>query len=471
MKIETVFPTKAIEYSSKKTNVLLKKTTLQPELNVSKVVFIKNGYIIVDFGKEYYGEPHIVTSLVEGFKPIKIHVRYGESLSECCSNIGEHNSTNDHAIRDYEIELPSYSNVALFKSGFRFLRIDFLNKDRGAFIKTIALQIKKEERKPIYIYQGKDELIKKIFETAKRTVDLCSLNGLVWDGIKRDELVWAGDLHPEALALSTLYGRSKELEASIDFLRKGHPLPQYMNGFPTYSLWWMAVVSDYYFNNPSNFSFIKRQLNYIEGLVKQFDDTIKDNGDLNLPHYFVDWQTVGSVDENPGSRAIAIIGINKARSLLKAFNLDIKHCDSALKKLTKVEIVVKEKKQAVALKYLATGKMNDKEYQLLISGGAEGISTFMSYYVLNAIASRDKNLAIKTMKEYFGAMLDLGATTFFEDFAIKWKDNTSRIDEFAKPGQNDLHRDFGKYCYEGYRHSLCHGWSAGIIKFIKDYCD
>ena len=89
---------------------------------------------------------------------------------------------------------------------------------------------------------------------------------------------------------------------------------------------------------------------------------------------------------------------------------------------------------------------------------------------MTAIASRDEKLAVKIMKEYYGAMLELGATTFFEDFDIKWKNNTARIDEYAKPGQNDLHRDFGKYCYEGYRHSLCHGWSAGVIKFIKEHC-
>ena len=470
MKIDTIFPVRVVECSSKKADVLLRKTSLQPELNPKKVVFIKDGYIIVDFGKEYYGQPHLVTSLVEDFKPIKAHIRYGESLSECCSNLGEHNATNDHSIRDYEIEVPSFSNISLYVSGFRFLRIDFLDKNRGVFIKAIALQTKKDERKPIYTYQGKDELVKKIFDTAKRTVDLCSLNGLVWDGIKRDELVWAGDMHPEALALYTLYGRSKELEASVDFLRKGYPLPEYMNGFPTYSFWWLAVVSDYYFNAPSNKPFAKRQLNYIQNLVKQYDKVIKDDGDLNLPSYFVDWPTVDTKDVLAGSRAIAIIGISKAKKLLKEFDLDTKSCDSVLNKLNKVEIVVKEKKQVVALKYYATGKMSDEEYQLLIKGGAEDMSTFMSYYILNAIASRDQKLAIEVMKEYYGAMLDLGATTFFEDFDMKWVKNTARIDEFAKEGQNDMHRDFGKYCYEGYRHSLCHGWSAGVIKFIKENC-
>ena len=449
MKIETIFPQRIIKCKSPKSQYLLKKTSLQPELNPKKVVFIKNDFIIVDFGMEYYGEPHLVTSLVEGFKAIKARVRYGESLSECCSNIGEHNATNEHSVRDFEIEVPSYANISLFKSGFRFLRVDFLDEERGVYLKAVALETKKDERKPIYQYQGNDELVKDIFNTAKRTIDLCSLNGLVWDGVKRDELVWAGDLHPEALALMTLYGKSKELEASIDFLRKGHPLPQYMNGFPTYSLWWMAVVSDYYFSNPSNKAFVKKQLKYIEGLVKQYDEVIKDDGDLNFPSYFVDWPTVDTKDVLAGSRAIAIIGISKAMKLLKAFNLDVKHCNSALKKLKNVEIIVLEKKQVVALKYLATCELSDNEYQLLIKGGAEGISTFMAYYILTAIASRDKKLAIEIMKEYYGGMLSLGASTFFEDFDIAWKVGAARIDEFVKDDQKDVHRDYGKYCYEG----------------------
>lgn len=471
MKIETIFPTRIVECSSKKNvKCLLKKNILQPELSNDKCVYIKNGHIVLDFGKEYYGEPHIVTAFIDDGKPIKMRVRYGESLSECYSSIGENGASNDHAIRDYVLDLPLFANASLPKSGFRFMRVDFLDEQRGVYIKSVALQIKKDERKPIYTYQGKDELIKRIFDAAKRTVDLCSLNGLVWDGIKRDELVWAGDMHPEALALFTLYGKSKELEASIDFLRKGHKLPSYMNNFPTYSLWWMAVVFDYYFNNPSNVAFIKKQLPYIQGLVKQYDEVIKDNGELNFPQYFVDWPTVDSKDVLAGSRAIAIIGINKAKTLLKAFNLPTEHCDSALRKLNKIDIVVQEKKQVVALKYLATGKMSDEEYQLLIKDGAEGISTFMSYYILNAIASRDEELAINIMKEYYGAMLDLGATTFFEDFDIKWMKDAARIDEFAKEGQHDVHRDYGKYCYLGYRHSLCHGWSAGVIKFIKEHC-
>ena len=113
--------------------------------------------------------------------------------------------------------------------------------------------------------------------------------------------------------------------------------------------------------------------------------------------------------------------------------------------------------------------MSDEEYAKLIEGGAKGFSTFMSYYLLSAIASRDKQLAIDLMKEYYGAMLDRGATSFWEDFNMDWLEGSGRIDEID-PSKKDLHGDYGAYCYVGLRHSLCHGWSAGVAKFIKENC-
>ncbi len=35
------------------------------------------------------------------------------------------------------------------------------------------------------------------------------------------------------------------------------------------------------------------------------------------------------------------------------------------------------------------------------------------------------------------------------------------MDELPAAGKKDIHGDFGEFCYKGYRHSLCHGWSGG----------
>lgn len=72
------------------------------------------------------------------------------------------------------------------------------------------------------------------------------------------------------------------------------------------------------------------------------------------------------------------------------------------------------------------------------------------------------------MKEYYGGMLDLGATTFFEDFDLDSAKNACRIDELPIEGKTDFHRTFGKYCYTGFRHSLCHGWSCGVIPYLTE---
>jgi hypothetical protein len=71
-------------------------------------------------------------------------------------------------------------------------------------------------------------------------------------------------------------------------------------------------------------------------------------------------------------------------------------------------------------------------------------------------------------KDYYGGMLDRGATTFWEDFDMAWLDGSGRIDEIPKAGEKDLHGDYGAFCYQGLRHSFCHGWSSGIVGFAYE---
>lgn len=67
-------------------------------------------------------------------------------------------------------------------------------------------------------------------------------------------------------------------------------------------------------------------------------------------------------------------------------------------------------------------------------------------------------------------MIEYGATTFWEDFDITWlKENPTKIDEIPEEGRKDLHGDFGRYCYTGFRRSLCHGWASGPTSFMSKY--
>ncbi len=469
MKTTTVFPKRIVKSNNVENvkNLLIKKP-LQIDLYEPLLTSFKDGFVILDFGKEMNGGVRILTSIVEGGGTTKIRVRFGESLSETCSNVGEKGQTNDHSPRDFEALLTSFSDISLGATGYRFIRIDFID-GKKVNVQSIIGTNNIYRAKPIYKYDGQDKLISKIFETAKRTVDLCIGSGYLWDGIKRDRLIWVGDIHPEMLALSTIYGRVSALEKSLTFAKEHAPLPLYMNGFPTYSMWWISIVGDYYkISNCTDFA--KEQLEYINGLIELMNSSVDEDGTLKYHFLFVDWPTFKQPDEAVGSKFINIIAVKNAIELFKSFNYPTLTAEKLLAKLLKGDLSVKDKKQVVALKYFALGSISDSEYQMLIEGGAKGVSTFMSYYILTAIASRDKALAIKIMKEYYGAMLDKGATTFWEDFSMEWIEGSSRIDKFPKKNEKDIHGDYGAHCYVGFRHSLCHGWSSGVIRFIKENC-
>ncbi len=467
---QLIYPKKIVKSCKVKNekNLLIKQEmqidTYEPRLTE----FCDGSFIILDFGKEMRGGIRVLC-YDSDFSPIR--VRFGESIGECCSDIcaqqetvSPPNATNDHALRDFSIGLPFWSDTPLGDTGFRFVRLDFSGKYT---VKSILCSNTILSKKAKYIYRGDKEL-EKIFKVAKRTVDLCAGSGYIWDGIKRDRIMWTGDLAPQVLALTTLYGKSKEVERSIEFARKQAALPAWMNGFPTYSMWWITTVKEY-FDRTGERKFTESQLDYLEGLITQMADGVDENGELKYKgdfDYFVDWPRVGSSEEKDGARAINIMATKSAIFLFEKFGRSTDVAKAHLSRLMKKSICP-QSKVVTALKYLAIGSLTEEEQGILLSGGIEGMSTFMSYYILKAVSSYNPELAVDMLKEYYGGMLSLGATTFWENFEPEQLNGTP-IDKMPKQNKPDCHRDYGEYCYVGYRRSLCHGWAAGIIANIKE---
>ena len=76
--------------------------------------------------------------------------------------------------------------------------------------------------------------------------------------------------------------------------------------------------------------------------------------------------------------------------------------------------------------------------------------------------------ALRLLKEYYGAMLSCGATSFWEDFDTEWVKDGDTVTELPRTG-HDIHGDCGAFCYKGFRHSLCHGWAAGAVPYITEH--
>ena len=307
-----------------------------------------------------------------------------------------------------------------------------------------------------------------IYSTARRTLLLCLQNGMIWDGIKRDRLVWIGDLHPETLGLLYSVGDVENIENCLDFAAAETLPTDWMNGLTAYSFWWIIVLYDYY-RFTGKTEVLSKHADYLETLIKNTESLIGEDGSTKFPSDFLDWPTSGSADAAEGVAALAKIACDKASILLRIANKDASLAENAAAKLSRRKTPPLTYKQAAAMRYLAFDGGGKAVGELLTANGAKGLSTFMSYYILTAIkrAATAKN-ALGIMKEYYGGMLKKGATSFWEDFDVDWTDESGRIDELPQDGQKDIHGDYGKYCYTGFRHSLCHGWSCGPIQFLSE---
>lgn len=467
---EYIYPKKMIAKSvavSGEENLFF-DSELQISTDESKVaVFENDGFILLDFGTEISGGIRILThTITDGNCRVKI--RFGESAAEAIAPLGYKNSVNAHTIKEFSLDLPEYSDIPCGATGFRFVYIEFC-EPKQVRIKSIFAENTMYDAPTVWEYTGADGRLRQIFEAAKRTVDLCVQNGLMYDGIKRDRLVWIGDIYSEIMALTTLYGNVECIPASLDFVRKKTPLPGWMNGIPSYSVWWIIAVADYCALTTDD-AFLLKQKDYLFALVEQLDSFVAEDGCFLFDDKFIDLNIFKQPPEDAAVRALSLVACNKAQKLYEKLKKDVSIVRNIERKLRKIPMDCFDCKTVAALKFWAEGTLTAEEKQILVKNGNQGVSTFMSYFIFNAIGALfGKEIALERMKEYFGGMLDVGATTFWENFDPEWTKNSIKIDELPTDGKSDFHGDYGIACYTGYRMSLCHGWSSGIIKLIKKF--
>lgn len=473
---ETLFPTRIVKLFGKVTNAeaLLKEKPLQVNLNEPDCTVLENtedgesAGVLLDFGREINGAARIITVSSYSNKPALTHITYGESAAEALSEIGYKNATNDHSVRDTDIFLPTFSDMTFNETGFRFLFIRLKGKDAKLSLKAVTAVSVYRDIPSLGSFCCDNETLNKIYDTAAYTCKLC-LQNYIWDGIKRDRLVWVGDMHPEMLTVRTVFGNIPLMAQTLDFIRNATPLPGWMNNMPTYSMWWMIIVRDWYFYTGDNV-FLENNREYIISLSKQICSVVSDDGSDSIGFYFLDWPTRDTEDGKYGSRALLVLALNAAAELSRYCNAtntaDL--CDKKAEILKNCEWSSCGAKQTVAMIALAGCCDEIKAAEEILEGSATGFSTFMSYYLLKAASKADITKTLSALEEYYGAMLKLGATTFWEDFNIEWAKDASPIDEIPEDGKSDVHGDNGAFCYKGFRHSLCHGWSSAPTAFLAE---
>ena len=457
---------------------LLRGGNGQADLYDGQITRIKSGTngrasFLLDFGRELQGGIQMVTGR-SSKKEVKVRVRFGESASEAmCDITPENGATNDHAIRDFQLVLPWLGSAEIGNSGFRFVRIDLEESNVELNLKELRATFGYRDIPYLGSFKSDNERLNDIWMTGAYTVHL-NMQEYIWDGVKRDRLVWIGDLHPELMTVNTVFGYNEVIPKSLDLIRDTTPVPNWMNGISSYSIWWLLIHKDWYLYQ-GNLDYLKEQKTYMTALLDHLMTKIDDNGKETLDGTrFLDWPSSPNVKGvDAGLQALMVMAMDAGHDMALAMGDKglAERCKKASKKLKKYTPDHNQSKQGAALMALAgLMKAEKADKEVLSVGGAKNFSTFYGYYMLEAMAKAGNYQgAMDIISEYWGAMLDLGATTFWEDFNIDWMENAARIDELVPEGKVDVHSSYGGYCYVGFRHSFCHGWASGPTAWLSRY--
>lgn len=432
--------------------------------------FGPGGSVLLDFGKEIQGGIQITRAMYGSHDPARFRLVLGESVSEALSDVTEKGSTatNDHAVRDFEISVPWLGAAEYGNSGFRFARLDYLGDDEQTALVAVRAISKYRDIPYLGSFHCSDKRLDNIWQTGAYTVHL-NMQEYLWDGIKRDRLVWIGDMHPEVMTAGTVFGNHEVVRKSLDYVREGTP-EGWMNGICSYSLWWI-IIHHHLYQWYGDMDYLQEQKGYLMTLLEKVLDNIDGSKENYTDGRFIDWPSNDKPDViHAGLQALTVRALEAGAEMCEWLNDEYlrERCSKAAARMREYVPDAVGNSQAAALLSIQ-GMMDAEEAsKIILENGPEKFTSFMGYYLLEALAKGGHYAeAMDLISKYWGKMLDLGATTFWEDFNYADAENAARIDEVVPEDKFDIHADGGAWCYVGLRHSFCHGWASGPTTWLS----
>jgi alpha-L-rhamnosidase len=424
--------------------------------------------ITLDFGREVTGRVELISDMDT---EAVVSIQYGESEGEL--DHGPYLGVND-------LRLAAHQAGHGPKSAFRYARIRFLSGPPELRFKAIRLE---DIYYPVH-YQGSfessDPLLNRIWETGAYTVHLCMQDD-IWDAPKRDRGRWMGDTDVSGRVSDTVFFDRFLLKDTLSRLI-GEPLvAQHVNGIPGYSSFWFTALEDYV-RHTGDLAYLEQVrpqlLQLLQFMDKEFDAQ-NEFANRTKAWLFVDWAPDLNGDTDEARQATVIeyyraylAGADLLRQLGDA--TDAEHFEARAAELKKsVQATVWSpaegdfgpRWQTNAMAVLS-GVADPSEYgaiwtHVLAQVGEPTfrpnlITPYYGAYVLDAMAKINRRAdAMKWIREYWGGMIDEGATSFWEAYDPSWP-------------KNNPHSDLQADGTTGYFASLAHGWSAGPTYWLME---
>ena len=414
------------------------------------------GGFLYDFGKETFGYLY-----VDGAKN-NIDVYYGESRSEALS-------IKDAILREKNV---SGEHIKLRRRAFRYVYVRTEIAPQAVWAEYEYLPLA-----DVGSFCCDDENVKKIFGLCAYTFHLNSREFYL-DGIKRDRWVWAGDAYQSFMINPYLYFDKAIIKRTILSLLGTPPYKQHINTINDYSLYLIISVYDYWFMTGDT-EFVSAVYPKVKALYDFCVSRLDDNGFVCArpgDWIFIDW--LETLDKE-GPHCVEQILLWKATCAVKELAA-VTHndCDGVVDEFElkekihkfyyKEELggfidgyvsgknVINRHQNIFAVLYdFADEKQSEKIInEVLLNEKIPQLKTpYFSFYELMALCKKGRvDIAQKRIVSYWGGMMDLGATSIWEEYV---------------PGlAGDAH--YSLYG-EPYGKSLCHAWGSGPICFLGKY--
>ena len=424
--------------------------------------------IVLDFGRELTGRVEIVS---DSDMPVTVTVQMGESESE---------AMKVPFLGVNQLTIPPHGIGHGPKTAFRYAKIRFVGGGSELRIKSIHVDHIFYPVTYAGSFESSDPMLNRIWETGAYTAHLCMQDG-VWDASKRDRGRWMGDMDVSGRVIEAVFGERPLMEDTLDRLMGPAPVDQHVNGIPGYSSFWFTGVADYYRHTGSK-EFLAREhdrmvqlLNFVD---HEFDERNVYANKSNVWLY-VDWSPELNGDTPETRRATTLEfyrAYHEGAWLLREAG-DTANADKYDRRAAELK--------AGAEKYLldtSTGTFGPRwqTNAAAVVGGAAGpeqyeaiwknvlsqvgkgstngliISPYYNYYVIRAMAETGhRQEALQWIRQYWGGMLQEGATSFWEAYDPSWY-------------KEDFHASLQSDNRSGYFVSLAHGWSAGPTAWLME---
>lgn len=443
---------------------------LETELRHSTHIEKREDGWFVDFGKETFG--FLKLNDVSGKSEVTVY--YGESKEE--AGDWEHCVLFDHETIDAS-EGSSYTFP--YSRAFRYVYI--VPKTADFSIDSVSMDY---EYLPVAYrghFRSSDDLLNNIWDTSLYTFHL-NTREFFLDGIKRDRWVWSGDAYQSFLINYYSFFDQDVAKRTLIALRGKDPVASHINTILDYSLYWFISMYDYYLHT-GDLEFVEDQYEHMVSLMDFCLSRRNDEGMLEGKEedwVFIDWADIDNCGEvstiqllfRRSLEAISEISqlIGKDRqakyyqeqadqlkeTIKEAFWCDEKggfvhnRVDGKLgEKVTKYPNMF-----ALLYGYLDKGQRDKVKTNVLLNDEVQKIKTpYMRFFELASLCEiNEYDVVLEEIRDYWGGMLELGATTFWEEYDPQQK---------------------GKAHYEMYGEkygkSLCHAWGASPIYILAKY--